>query len=376
MMLNRAIPLGFDQQKALRLMEDKNLSGLLITSPENVYYTTGYPAVAGTGNPILAALHNQLPYFACLDAGGSLTLVGWMAATNGVTFAVDDVRTFFNRSSALEELENLLKEKFKSGSVIGVESSCPLFAADLARGVAGSENLVVADALMTSLRLIKSPAEMDLIRRSTAIAEEVVSELAGVVRTGMTRHELIQDARFRIMQHGASGIDHLTVGFGSSNHEVEIEETLQPGQLVQLDIGASLEGYVSDNRRILYSGTPVPDDIRTAHEKVCAIIDEMALNLVPGNTFAQIFNMAFELFMQNDLTPFFMNAGHSMGLQTEEVWLDGEHEEEIQPGMVLNLEVYTAHLSGELIGDEETYFITAEGPERITTLPRAIQSVP
>ena len=47
----------------------------------------------------------------------------------------------------------------------------------------------------------------------------------------------------------------------------------------------------------------------------------------------------------------------------------------LEPGIVLNLEMYTVHETGELIGDEETYVITESGARQITHLPTAIRPV-
>jgi len=372
----KVTPPGFKKESLLKLMQEHHLAGVLLTSAENVYYTTGYPTLPGSGNPIIFALQNQFPYYVYISADGKVTLVGWMGALNGVDFAVDESRFFFNHDTALEELSNVLKENLSGPATLGVESTCPMLVLDILKAALEGHTpaLFNVDPLITQLRLIKSPAEIELIKRSTAIAEEAVSELSETVHVGITRRQLLQDAKIRMMMHGADAIDHVTAGFGTANLEVELEQTLEPNQLVQLDLGASLRGYVSDNRRILYSGE-VTDEIRQPHEKVCAIIDEMGAALKPGAVFSRIYQMAFERFTQENLIPLFMNAGHTIGLQTEEVWLIEGSDIVVQPGMVMNIEVYTPHSTGEPIGDEETFVVTPSGSERITQLPRAIKSV-
>ena len=41
----------------------------------------------------------------------------------------------------------------------------------------------------------------------------------------------------------------------------------------------------------------------------------------------------------------------------------------VQPGMVLNIELYSPSDEGVMIGDEETFLVTAAGPEQLSTLP-------
>jgi len=44
--------------------------------------------------------------------------------------------------------------------------------------------------------------------------------------------------------------------------------------------------------------------------------------------------------------------------------------------MVINIELYSQAATGDMIGDEETYVVGPDGPERISVLPREIHVVP
>jgi len=71
----------------------------------------------------------------------------------------------------------------------------------------------------------------------------------------------------------------------------------------------------------------------------------------------------------------FTHTGHNIGLETEERWLADAEDEVIEPGMAINIELYTRTESHGQVGDEETYFVTESGPERITVLPRVVREV-
>ncbi len=118
---------GVGKAKIVEQIKARNLDGILLSSPENVYYTSGLPTLPGSGNPILFALKNQLPFFVFIAADGHLTLLCWIGATMGFTFDVDEVRSFFNWDSALEELHDFLQTTLKPNAKIAVESSCPLY---------------------------------------------------------------------------------------------------------------------------------------------------------------------------------------------------------------------------------------------------------
>jgi len=365
---------GLNPERLAALMNARQLDALLLTSPENVYYTTGYPAIPSAGNPILYALRNVLPFYAFLDRNGKATLLCWGGAAVGVEFDAESTITFPDAASAARRLSELLGERAKSTPRIGIESSCPYDAYQLLLQSFGAERIALADDVLRDARLVKSPLEAAYLRKSTAIVEKTVSELIDLLHLGISRPELIYEAKARMLRNGATGIGHVTISFGSSNPEVEIDEKLEAGKLVVLDLGALYQGYASDNRRLLYTGE-VPAGMSQLHATMCSIVDEVAANMQPGSTFDDLYQLAIQLYARNQLNPFIPNVGHTIGLNTEEAWLYRDSPVVVQPGMVINLELYSLYPTGELIGDEETYWIDQHGAQRLTNLPREIKPV-
>lgn len=365
---------GVEKQRMVERVRAAGLDGILLSSAENVYYASGLPTLSGCGNPILFALKNQLPAFVYLDATGQATLLCWIGATLGFDFPVDDVRSFFNQESALDELADFLRATLKPGAHIGVESSCPLSVLRKIQELIPIEALAIADEPLLSLRLSKTERELKLIRQATEIVEATAADLRAYLKAGLSRLRLIQLAKRQMIEHGASGIGHTTIAFGTANPEIAYDEILQEHQLVTLDLGAVVEGYVSDNRRLFYTG-PIPADLQALHATMCEIVDQVGQALKPGTAFADLYNLACDLYGTHDLPPFFLTVGHSIGLQTEEAWIAPDSAYTAQPGMVLNIELYTAYQDGSTIGDEETFLVTGEGAVRLTRSDPAIQSV-
>jgi Xaa-Pro aminopeptidase len=360
--------IGLDRPKLFGLMQARGLDGIFFSSPENVFYTTGYPTLPGSGNPIIYALRNQQPFLSFAGKDEKISLLCWGGAAMGIEYSADDVRPIFMPSMANEEITNLVKEKLADGCRVGVDSSFPYFATRLLQETVKPAEIVIVDDLIDALRLIKSPAEIERIKRSTAIVDQTVMELADVLKLGMSRLELIQEAKARLIRNGAGGVDHVTVAFGAANPEVALGEQLTKDQIVTLDLGAVYEGYVSDNRRLVYTGK-VPDPLKELHRKLCWIVAEMGKVLLPGKTFAETHAHAFELYAQAGIDPMFLHVGHSMGLQVEDHWIMSDDPTVISPGMVLNIELYSNSNEGVMIGDEETFVITEKGPEKIGKLP-------
>jgi Xaa-Pro aminopeptidase len=88
-----------------------------------------------------------------------------------------------------------------------------------------------------------------------------------------------------------------------------------------------------------------------------------------------ICSLAESLYLQNGLDPNFTHFGHTIGLQTEEIWCDRKNEMKLEKGMVINVELYSMMSSGENIGDEETYLVTDGEPVCFNQLPKPILEV-
>ncbi len=362
------LPIGINRVRLTALIQERGLDGIFFSSPENVFYTSGYPCLPGSGNPIIYALRNQLPFFTYAGSDGRLTLLAWAQASMGIDYGVDDTRTWFTYPMAIDELTAFVQETFKPGCTIGIDSTFPFFLTQIIQEHVQPVKIVVVDDLIQSLQMVKSKGEIDCIRQCTAIIDRTVLELANLLHPGMTRLELIQAAKTRMIMNGAQGVDHVTVAFGSANPEIALDESIEPNQIVTLDLGAVFNGYVSDNRRLVYTG-PVPTTMTELHKKLCWVVAEMGRALQPGKTFGELHAYAFELYAKVGLDPMFMHVGHSIGLHVDEHWLLPEDPTVIVENMVLNIELYSFSDEGVMVGDEETFVVTRGEPEKLSTLP-------
>jgi len=374
--LTRFHPVGLDKQKLSTLMHEQQLDGMLLTSPENVFYTTGYTALPSSGNPILYTLRNRLPFFTFIDGEGKTTLLCWGFSAEGVDFGADDLLGFNDYAGALQAVRSILAQKVAGSARLGIESTCPYYVLSVIdQALPAHAPLFVVDTLLARLRLIKSAEEITLIRKSTEIIEQTVSELYGLLHRGMSRIDLTREAKSRMIGNGATGVSHITFSFAQANPEVAIGEKLEEGRLVTLDLGGIYEGYCSDNRRYAYCGQ-IPPSLLERYHTMVEIVDAVGEALVPGTTYSELFQLGLDLYAKRGISALarFTHVGHNIGLETEEQWLDNTSEHRVEEGMVINIELYSIAETGEQIGDEETYIVGASGPERISVLPREIRS--
>jgi methionyl aminopeptidase len=109
--------------------------------------------------------------------------------------------------------------------------------------------------MRTSMVTLKSPREIETMRRSGKITAAVLTELMQTARAGMTTRQLDEIAERGIRERGAVPTFKGYHGFPASIcasvndevvHGIPGEYVLRDGDLLSIDIGATLEGYVSD----------------------------------------------------------------------------------------------------------------------------------
>src|SRR5690242_21816504 len=116
----RFSPIGFQKPAIVHAMRQAGLDAALLTSPEDVFYTTGYTALPSSGNPILYTLRNRLPFFSYVDGDGQVTLLCWGFSAMGVDFGADELIGFNDYAGAVQSVGDLLRRKLSAGGGLGI----------------------------------------------------------------------------------------------------------------------------------------------------------------------------------------------------------------------------------------------------------------
>jgi Xaa-Pro aminopeptidase len=110
------------------------------------------------------------------------------------------------------------------------------------------------DPIVDSLRVIKSPREIAVIREATRITGLAIMEAMRDARPGMKEYELQADAEFVFKQWGAYGPSYFALIATGANtfysHYHKNTATLQDGDLVQFDYAPDYKYYQSDVTRV------------------------------------------------------------------------------------------------------------------------------
>jgi Xaa-Pro aminopeptidase len=364
---------GYAKERVANELAARGLDALVLTSPENIAYATGYPAYAHARNPILFSLRSVYQPGVVIDARGDRRLAAWGFSTLDVDLDAEQVATFDRPEEVVPRILQLASGFRK----LAVEPNCPVILADALRELPGVDVSTEAEEILLALRRCKTDAERELLGRAVEIAEEAVERVYSNLEVGSSRLEMIQLAKQSVIELGGDGVSHVTMSFGGANPEIGLDEVLEPGALVVVDVGAKLSGYTSDCRRYGFAGS-VPEEVLASHAVTCEAVDRVASLMTPGASFGSLMAAGKEVFAQRGIDFLDSHVGHGIGMETEEEWIDDGPSagKQIEEGMVVAIEMYAFAGSYGVIGNEETYEITAQGPRRLTKLDPLVRQIP
>jgi Xaa-Pro aminopeptidase len=142
------------------------------------------------------------------------------------------------------------------------------------------------------LRAVKSPAELDRIRRAVYISTLAHREAMRAVAAGMNEFEIRALLEYTFLRHGADGPAYAPiVGSGPNSttlHYRAADRFMNDGEVVLIDAGASYSGYAADVTRTLpVSGRYSPEQ-RAVYEVVLAAQKAAESEVRPGASWAQL----------------------------------------------------------------------------------------
>ena len=267
-------------------------------------------------------------------------------------------------------LKSLLVEFAKVGVLMGRESRLRMPFSDFQklRLDLTKTQFVDATPLMTSLRFVKSEAEIDVIATICGHAQRAFDRIPEIVEEGQSLKEVFRRFKIELLLQGAEDVPYLVGGAGPMGYEDVIsppgDREIQAGDVLMLDTGASLKGYFCDFDRNFAVGEP-SREIRDAHEILWQAI-QAGLNAArPGTTCAQIFEAmtAVTGSAKGNVGRF----GHGLGMQlTEFPSLIGWDQTVMCEGAVMTLEPSIKVEGGGMLVHEENIVIR-DGPPQLLT---------
>ena len=214
--------------------------------------------------------------------------------------------------------------------------------------------------ITTSLRLVKQPYEIEAIKEAAKITEEAIEEMKALIRPGVSEYELYTKLEYEMARRSSMNFAFETiVSFGKnafylhhSEPEKDGDGIAKEGSIIQLDLGARVNGYCADISRVFFVGQPSGQyDKRMKLLELIRALRKAAFEFIaPGKTFQDLNSQMYDIagkwlagqglisdnFTVEEVRQYYWhNTSHFLGLDVHDV---GPRDKEFEAGNCLAVE--------------------------------------
>ena len=363
------------RNKVAAEMQSRGLDALLIFRQESMYYLTGYDT---TGYSQFQCLY--------MSAGGTLILLTRSADLHQaqLTSVIKDVRIWVDHADSNPglDLRQILEEQGCRGKHLGVELEAWCLTGRrwefVKAGLDGFCTHEDASTLVSQMRIIKSPAELDYVRRAAALADEALVEAHNLATPGRPEQEILAAMESAIFRGGGDyPASRFIIGSGAQALNVRNftgYADLGNNDQLQLEFGGTYRHYHSCLMRTILTGKPDPRHL-SMHSAVVEALEACKEACRPGATFGDIFDAHAKALEGAGFGEHKLNAcGYSLGALYPPTWMDwpmiyAGNPVVVEPNMVIFMHMilldWDRHLA-MAFGD--TVVVTPTGSETLTKM--------
>ena len=399
-----------NQARAKDLMERNNLDGLVVTSRTNLLYVTDFlnsgVEIEGIGilprspniPPTLIIGHKSVPPLATNSTWIKNILTFEQTAYAGLfPHPGDSYESFMPTSPAIEaELHRILKEGRKTPANNPLEAlAYGLRELGLDKARLGFDELEMGEVLqerhlpelrtrgardlLLQVRLVKTPEEVNQLRRAAEVNQDALQEALRVPAEGVDVADVATAFRLALVKRGAVPAAHggFLTGSGERGLAARYHHVLKKGDVLFGGAVSSYNSYYSDFLRTYVVGRPTTRQA-AAHSLLEASFDQLETLRKPSINSSEIGKSIAQTITREggDVNQLGLNI-HSMGLDIVEI---AHHR--FQDGFMLEPNVcfdvyalYKEPVGGDVFSIEHNYIVTDDGWEPLDTMPHHLIEV-
>jgi len=367
-------------------MHKRDLELLIVNDVANQHYITAYDGWSFyTPQVVLVPAEDEEPVWIgrAMDAAGGL-LTAWMRPENVVGFPEDHVQR--SDRHPMDWIAKWITQKGWGKRRIGIELEAYYFSPKAhARLVAGLPNARFhdADLLVNWIRAVKSPAEINYLRKASFLAQAAVAKAYEVIAPGVRECDAIaeiQGAQVAGAKDFAGDVTALppTILGGenaSAPHIMWSDRRFGADETIALELAGVCRRYAAGLARTLQLGK-TPQRVADTAKAVLEGMDAVLATTRPG-IFAEEVEAAWRKVIARYGLKKESRIGYSIGVAYPPDW--GEHTISLRPGDKSVLEpgnvvhcILGMWMEGWGIEVSETILVTDKGNETLTRFPREI----
>ena len=357
---------------AQKIMQVYQLDSLLVTTPQNIRYFTGYDSQFWESP--------TRPWFVIIPATSKpIAIVPEIGESEFNKTWLDEIRTWPSPRPEDEgvsllkaTLENLKKTHGNVGAEFGKEMTIRMPVKDLEK-LRKTINLNIIDGsdALWDIRMVKTNAEIEHIKYICSIASDAYNQLPSKLAIGDTERDIVRKLKIDMLQKGADSVPFMPgiSGEGGVSQIVcgPTDKVLNNGDILCIDTGSTYDGYFCDFDRN-YAFGEISSEVERIHETLWLATEAGIKAAIPGATTDEVW-VAMNTIIQEAGTigNNVGRLGHGLGLQlTEPPSHRPGDNTRIVENMVLTIEPGMEYAPGKMIVHEENIAITKDGSRLLT----------
>ncbi len=249
--------------------------------------------------------------------------------------------------------------------------------------------------ILDAMRLIKSPKEIELIRKATQIAGLGIMESMRSTYPGVYEYQLDAAAKYHFHLHGARGDGYSSIIGGGTNaymgHYFHKSDLLKDGDLVLMDYAPDYHYYTSDVTRIWPVNGKFTSEQKELYNLIVAYRDALFKYIKPGVTSGEVLDNAASEMKQYLVGKKFVKPAHLKAVE-EGLKFRGHFQHPVgmavhdvgrvggvplQPGMIFTIDpMIWIHEERLYIRIEDMALVTEGGVENLSAfVPSRLEEV-
>lgn len=358
-------------EKLTQSLKDKKIDLVVITDPINIFYFTGFYADPHERymSLVLDTLNNDSYLFVpALDKDAAE-----VAKVNHIIPISDEQIPFDILSLNLP----------KNINSAGIEMNVMTVAHQNGlKTVFDNPEFTDIQTEINALRIYKSRAEVDGLKKAVSIIEKVLEDGLKTIKEGMTEADLVAEFEYLMKKYGAAGPSFSTMVLAGEKaalpHGRPADRTLKNGDFLLIDFGViTYDRYCSDITRTFIIGEA--DDKQKEIYDIVKRSTQAGVDAVRSGVPLKEFDIAARsVIEESGYGEYFNNrVGHGLGIEVHEAPSIHHLNDDIaQKGMVFTIEpgIYIPGYGGVRI-EEEVYINEMGEAEVLTSFPRELREI-
>ncbi len=358
-------------------MTERDIKLLLVFTPENILYLSGYQTIGYTSYSCLVVplIGDMILFIREMELGCAYYYAG-----------INNIITYGDHQDPVKVLFDTLYDHGLTSIRIGMEFDANFIGARRMGQLSNllkTADIVDASGTVEKSRRIKSKEEIEYIRKACRTTEAGMQVGVDAIHRGATENQIAAAIFDAILGAGSTYMSCqpiVTSGPRSGvAHTTFDNRTIQDGDCVLLELGGCVNRYTGPLMRSVAVGN-VPQKAQEMADACKAGLESAIKKIAPGVTSGEVHAICAAKIEEAGFETYFRKrTGYSVGVSYPPDWGEGHilslrlnDPTILEPGMVFHIPPALREYNRWGVGMSETVMVTSNGCEVLTQFPRLL----